>query len=501
MIFKLLIVFGALCAIYYLKRLYNEFYWKKRGVKFYPKGKVIGPLGIFLTKKQALFEIFIDIYKMYPNEPAVGVGSILNPALYVKDPTNVQHVLSLDFNSFYHRGFDVNENDLLANNILFLNGSKWKLIRQTMTPLFTSSKLKSMYYIIDRSAQDFVEYLNNNQEKLKGDMFNTLSTFSSAAIGAAVFGIGTESIFNSPFLKMAQNSMTPTFSQNIKFVISAFNGTLYKLLRIKLYKQHEEFFIGAVKQVIRQREQEKIRRHDFADLCVNIQNNGVLKDPDSGLEIYPTDEVLAAQAFFFFIAGVEPSAAAMQATLIELGRNPDALKRVHDEIDSAFKKHNNTITYDIIQEMEYLEMSLNESMRIHPSVGYLTRECVRDTVLPVGNIKVEKGTKIFTPLYEFHHDSNIFPDPQVFKPERFSRENRSTIADNVFMPFGKGNRLCVGTRYATLQVKAGLVHLLRNFTVTTEIGEGGIKYKKHHTQVRPYNVRIELFPRNKERIE
>ncbi|CAK1600343.1 unnamed protein product [Parnassius mnemosyne] len=495
MILTLLIFFGALCAIYLLLGLYNENYWRKRGVKFHTKSKAFGPIGIFLTSKQAAFEIFEDIYKMYPDEPAIGIGSMFTPALYVKDQTNVQHVLQTDFNSFNHRGFDVNESDILANNILFLNGNKWKLLRQSMTPLFTSSKLKSMYYIIDRSAQDFVKYLKSNPEKLNGDTFTTLCTFSSAAIGAAVFGIGNESIFDSPFLAMTRNAMSSSTLQNIKFVIATLSRTLYKVMGINLFKEHENFFIGAVKQVIRQREQEKTRRHDFADLCVNIQNNGVLKDPDSGLEIYPTDEVLAAQAFFFFVAGVQPSASAIFSTLVELGRNPNDLKRVHDEIDKAFEKHN-TITVDAIQEMEYLDMSLNEAMRIHPAVGYLTRECVRDTVLPVGNIKVSKGTKIFTPIFEYHHDPNIFPDPKVFKPERFSRENRSTLPDNVFMPFGKGNRTCIGNRYATLQVKSGLVHLLRNFSVKTYMDGDEIKYSKHHTNVVPSNINVKLIPRN-----
>lgn len=63
-----------------------------------------------------------------------------------------------------------------------------------------------------------------------------------------------------------------------------------------------------MKRVIRQREKENVKRHDFADLCVNLQKNGTMHDPDTGLTLEPTDEVLAAQAFFFFLAGVEPTA-------------------------------------------------------------------------------------------------------------------------------------------------------------------------------------------------
>ncbi|CAH2069117.1 unnamed protein product, partial [Iphiclides podalirius] len=111
------------------------------------------------------------------------------------------------------------------------------------------------------------------------------------------------------------------------------------------------------------------------------------------------------------------------------------------------------MTYDSIQGMEYLDMVYNKAMRIYPPIGFLTRECVRETMLP------------------------IFPEPDAFKPERFSRENRAAL-DNTFMAFDKGNRLCVGTRHATLQVNSGLVHLLRHFSVRTRFNGDKINYSK-----------------------
>ncbi|XP_013148732.1 PREDICTED: cytochrome P450 6B5-like [Papilio polytes] len=495
MILTTLIAIGALSAIYYLIGSYNETYWKKRGITFYSKNKVFGPMGEFVTSNRALFEIFSNIYKMYPNEPVVAVGNLLTPGLYVKDLTNLNHVLNVDFNSFSHRGFEVNEGDQLADNVLFMNGNRWKLMRQNMTPLFTSTKLKSMFYILDRSAMDFVQYLKDKPELLQKDTYQTLTTFCSAAIGASVFGIENESVFDSPFLEMANKAFAPTFKLNFLIAIATVNEKLFKLLRVKLFKDHEDFFIGAIKQVIRKRQSENVKKHDFADLCVGLINKGALKDDDTGLEIQPTDEILAAQAFFFFVAGVEPSATAMFAILVELGRNPEPLKRLHEEIDSTFDKYNK-ITYDILTEMEYLDMVYNEGIRMYPPIGTLVRKCIKDTVLPTGNLKVEAGTKVFTPIFEIHHDPKYYPDPEVFNPERFSRENLKNLNSNAFMPFGEGKRLCIGVRYATLQVKAGLVHLLRHFTVKTQIGEGGIKYLKQNVQVRPTNINVQLLPRD-----
>ncbi|CAK1552461.1 unnamed protein product [Leptosia nina] len=336
------------------------------------------------------------------------------------DPTNVQHILASDFHSFNHRGITISKDDLLADNILLMNGNRWKLVRQNLTPLFTSTKLRAMYYIIDKSAIDFMELLKSKPELLKGDVFDTLSSFCSAAIGAAVFGV---------------------------------------------------------------------------DICVTLQKNGKLIDKESGLELEPTDELLAAQAFFFFIAGVEPTATAIFATLVELGRHPEYLEKVQNEIDEAFIKNDSKMSYDIVSNMSFLDMAFNEAMRMHPPIGFLTRECVRDTVLPVGNIKVDKGTRVFTPLFEYHHNEKHYEDPEVFKPERFSPENKHKIADISFMPFGKGNRVCVGMRYATLQAKTGLIYLLRNFTVNTIIKPGGMRYSKQQVQVRLDNVDIEISPR------
>ncbi|CAH2099438.1 unnamed protein product [Euphydryas editha] len=366
LILVLSIIIVVTCFIYWNGEN-NERYWKKRRVAFYKKNKVIGVFWNYLTDNRPMFENFYDIYKQYPDEPAVGIGSFLTPTLYVKDPKNIQHVLVTNFNAFNHRGFEPNEDDLLANSIVFLNGKKWQLVRQTMSPLFTSAKLKNMFYIMDKSAQDFVKYLKDNPRLTKGETFNILSTFCSAAIGATVFGVTTESIYNSPFLKVAQKAMEPTFRRNTQFIIANISLRLFKLLNIKLFKEFETFFIGAIKQVLRQRERENTKKHDFADICVQIQKKGILRDPETGLELQPTDELLAAQGFFFFVAGVEPTASAMFGTLVELGRHPEILKRLHEEIDRIFEKCNGKLSFDAIIDMNYLDMVMSEAMRLHPS--------------------------------------------------------------------------------------------------------------------------------------
>ena len=488
----LVAILVTLLFIYQIGR-YNENYWKKRGVKFYDKNKVIGPYWRFFTSKRALFQVFGELYEEYKDQPAVGIGQMFTPALFVIDPKNVQQVLHTDFQSFHHRGMESVEGDQLSDNILFMNGPRWKLMRKSMSPLFTAAKLKNMYYIMDRSAQDFIDYLKKNPNAWEGDLYNTLITFCNAAVSGAIFGIGSKSTFDSPFLKLGEALSATKFMNTLRFVMVGISPKISKWLGITLFKEHEDFFIGTMQQVIKNREQENVKRHDFADLCVSLQRNGTMKDETTGCDMEPTTGLLSAQALFFFVAGVEPCATVIFSTLTVLCQHPDILERVHQEIDEQFEKYNSKITYDVIAEMEYVDKVLSEAMRILPPNGYLSRQCVQDTVLQVGNIKVEKGTKMFTPIYQIHHDPRFYPNPEVFDPERFSKDRKPS--DDIYMPFGMGNRMCIGARYAKLQVLAGLVHLLRHFTVKSKQDGEKIVFLKHILNVRPENVEIKLIPR------
>ncbi|XP_075979552.1 cytochrome P450 6B5-like [Anticarsia gemmatalis] len=472
----------------------NERYWKKRGIKFYSKNKVLGVYWDFFTKKGALFETFGELYNEYKKEPAIGIGSLMSPSLFVTNPKNMQQVLQADFNSFNHRGIERNEGDILADNIVFLNGPRWKLMRQSMSPLFTSAKLKNMYYIMDKSAQDLVAYMKEHPKLWEGDCYETMMTFCNASVCGAIFGIGAQSIFDSPFLDLAKKAFTPSFKRNLAFATMQLSPRLFNFLGLKLFKDLEDTFIGAITKVIERRKNENVKKHDFADLCINIQKNGIMKDFASGCEVKPTDGVLAAQALTFLAAGIEPVATVMFNTFLHLGRNPDILQKMHQEIDETFEKHNGKVNFDVINTMEYTDKVLNEAMRISPPLGYLTRRCVKDTVLPVGNIKVESGTNMYTPIYALHHDPDIYPEPDVFNPERFAKG--INYSDEFYMPFGIGNRMCIGARYSKLQMAAGVVHVLKHFTVRTKKTNTDTKFKYHIVNVRPIDADVEFIPRN-----
>ncbi|CAH0600163.1 unnamed protein product [Chrysodeixis includens] len=486
-----LLVIALTLLVFHLIGRYNESYWKKRGIKFHGENKTLGVFGAFLMGKGAVFELLGELYKKYKNEPVVAIGNLFTPSVFVTNPKNIQHVLQLNFNAFNHRGFE-SEKDTFIDSILFMTGNRWKLMRQSMTPLFTTNKLKSMYYIMDRCAQDFVEHIDQNPKTREGKFFDSLNMFCNAAVCGAIFGIGQNSTFDSPFLKMSKGLSTTTWKTSLQFALLSVSPRLIKLLGINFGSEYEKFFVDAITQVTKQREKENVQRHDFADLAANLRKKGTIKDENTGLELEPSFMLLSAQASFFFLAGVETNANALFNTLVVLCQHPEILEKVHQEIDEHFEKNNNNVTYEVITQLTYLDKVLSESLRMYPPVGYLTRLCIEDSVLPVGDVKIEKGTKLYTPIYELHHDPDLYPNPEVFDPERFSKDRKPN--DDIYIPFGMGNRLCIGARYSRLQMMAGLVHVLRKYEIHL-VQTGKIGFKPDVLNVRLSNVDIKLTPR------
>ncbi|KAL0895292.1 hypothetical protein ABMA27_011437 [Loxostege sticticalis] len=450
----------------------------------------------FMFENRSIAEIYKDVYDNNPKEPYVGGFVNTAPALIIRDLQCVQTVLATEFESFHQRGIKFNDNDLLADNVLSISDyQRWKTIRQKLTPIFTSSKLKSMTHVIDNSARDFVEMLKNHKE-MSEKPFVALYTYTTASIGASVFGIDTQikNTMESPFLEMSWKSVEPSFITNVKFAISALSPTLFKLLRLKVFGEYEDFFIGAVKDILEARRNNPQMVNDFIGLCMELQKAGTMKDNSTGYELEPTDELLAAQAFFFFVAGTDTGANTMHFTLLELSSNPDILKKLHEEIDKKFEESNEQITYDAIDGFVYLDMVINEAMRKYPPIGSLQRECTRDIVLPVGNVKVKKGNIVVVPVYGIHRDEQLYPNPDKFDPERFAPSNIANLPKFGYLPFGEGKRICLGSRYARIQVKAGLAYLLRSFTLKPQNYQPE-RFEKSFFALRDTNAKYELILR------
>lgn len=87
---------------------------------------------------------------------------------------------------------------------------------------------------------------------------------------------------------------------------------------------------------------------------------------------------------------------------------------------------------------------LAETLRKYPVLPFLDRVAVDDYKLPNSDLVIEKGTPVYIPVFGIHYDSEYYPEPEKYDPERFSEENRQKLPTFAHLPFGEGPRNCIG---------------------------------------------------------
>ncbi|GBP59927.1 Cytochrome P450 6B2 [Eumeta japonica] len=454
-------------------------YWEKRGVPHEKPLPFFGNAFRVFTQKVSPSQGGVEIYRKYPNERFFGSFFGTMKVLTILDPELIKTILVTDFVYFHKRGLNPHETVIepMLKNLFFADGDLWRLLRQRMTPAFTTGKLKAMFpLIVERAVkvQDFAD--NAAKSGTAVDVRDLMARYTTDFIGACGFGINIDSLEDdeSNFRKLGKRIFNFTYRDAFVLMLKEVFPNTFKNLNF-LVSEIETTTMHLVQTVMKQRNYKPSSRNDVIDLLLALKEKGNLVGdsidkfkPDGTpiqTEIELDDALMAAQVFVFFAAGFETSSSATSYTLHQLAFHPLEQKKVQDEIDEVLSIYNNKLCYDAIKEMKYLEMAFLESMRLFPSLGYLIRKCAKRYTIPGTNVTIDKGVTITIPVQALHMDEKYFEDPEKFIPERFSRDRIKDIKKYVYMPFGEGPRACIGERLGLMQSLAGLAALLYKFSV------------------------------------
>ena len=109
--------------------------------------------------------------------------------------------------------------------------------------------------------------------------------------------------------------------------------------------------------------------------------------------------------------------------------------------------------------MPYLDMVLDEVLRLYPPAWIGPRRAVRE--FEFGGYTVPRGAYVNYCSWASHRIPEVFPDPEAFIPERFTRERKAALPRGAYVPFGGGSRICIGKRFGQTEVKLVATMLLQ----------------------------------------
>lgn len=111
-------------------------------------------------------------------------------------------------------------------------------------------------------------------------------------------------------------------------------------------------------------------------------------------------------------------------------------------------------------------MTFTETLRKYPIVDTLRRKVTIPYKVPNTEFILDKDQLVLIPVFAIHRDPEIYPNPEKFDPDRFTKENTSKRHPYAWIPFGEGPRNCIGLRFGMMQTRLGIAMIINNFIVT-----------------------------------
>jgi cytochrome P450 len=195
------------------------------------------------------------------------------------------------------------------------------------------------------------------------------------------------------------------------------------------------------------------------------QNLGVGHDVLSSLikahdaQGYISDEELVGQVALIFGAAHLTTAHTLTWTLFLLAQHPSVMRALHAELQRELAGASPTA--EQLDRLPMVERILKESMRVLPASAYLQRAASRPTQL--GPFALSTGSAVIFSQFMTHHLAHLYPEPDVFRPERWLSISPNPYA---YFPFGAGHRMCIGGPLAMVILKGVLPTILQRYKVT-----------------------------------
>ncbi|MET0390354.1 MAG: cytochrome P450 [Polyangiales bacterium] len=320
---------------------------------------------------------------------------------------------------------------VLGDALLTSDGERWRRQRRLVQPAFARSRLAEYSAVMVDEAAQAVKRLTSSPGEV--DLSRELNALTLRVVTRTLFGHPAEDTTRTGSAMLELNRWFGTPSPLLRFMPGA--RRRFETAQHGLHQEIENLIAG--------------RRHTLtpesapADLLSAL----MLARDEQGIPLSP--EELRDQLLTLYVAGHETTSHALTWTFYLLSQHPRVLERLRAEYEAVLPDR--LPTFDDLSRLTYTEQVLKEALRLYPPAYVIPRHAHSET--SVAGYRIPKGSEVLVWSYFTHRDARFYPEPEQFRPERFRPEEEQTRPKYAYLPFGAGQRACIGQQFAMLEAQ------------------------------------------------
>ncbi|TEY04491.1 cytochrome P450 [Campylobacter sp. US33a] len=427
---------------------------------FHPKpykNKASTLLTFLLKRRSWLDGLYERSYKMQ-----MGRVKMPNFDLYVvNDPKEVRRIMVDEVRDFpkselLHRLLS----PLLGESIFTTNGRVWEKQRELLRPSFEMTRISKVFDLMSDAVQDLMQKFEKYPDKSIIEVDEYMTFVTADVIFRTIMSAKLDEIKGrevlEAFVSVQEETVKTAMRKMFRFPewLSYILGERKRLKSAALIRQ-------VLSDIIKPR----------YDAVSNGKHEGYSDILSSLLEVIDADtnerfsfEEILDQVAMLFLAGHETTASSLTWTLYLLSLFPEHQEKAYEEIIQITGQEKFKI--QDLKNFKYLTCIFKESLRLYPPVGFFAREAKKET--KIRDKIVAQGSGVVVAPWLIHRHEQFWKNPNGFDPTRHGDKNN--IKKDTYMPFGMGERICIGQGFAMQEAILILANILRAYKLELEEG-------------------------------
>ncbi|GAB0094013.1 hypothetical protein DMENIID0001_092140 [Sergentomyia squamirostris] len=418
----------------------------------------------FTDVMRLLQKTYGDIYKI---KGSFGKRDVV----IIHDPKDFEIVFRTAGNYPVRRGFDTmvhyrkvyaKDKFPLTTGLATEHGEPWWNLRHKVNGIMMKPQVTKGYTsAVDEVSSDFVRKihsLRDENQETPANFYYNLNIWALESIAYITINLRLGLLQDKPSEEINR------FMQNLK---QFFQLTLELDFQPSIWKYYKTPKFNRFMRVMDEIHDTVGKLVDKGVENLKTKTNQETKsDREKGVleKLYEIDrEAAVLMAVDSLFGGVDTTSSAAYAVLHNLALNPDKQKILRSELLKILPEKDSPLTKENSANMPYLRACIKEAMRVTPVIIGNARSAGRDIVLK--GYQIPKLTDLAMQNHILYRDERYFPNATAFIPERWlrSEEKNENYNPFAFLPFGFGSRICVGRRFAEMEIESLVARLVRNY--------------------------------------